>query len=98
MGTSGVRIFREALVIKFQRAHPHSRTAFNRFLELVRDADWAHLNEIKMTFNTVDYKAPYTIFDVGGNKYRLIAVVEFETGRFVICDVLTHEQYSRKVF
>jgi mRNA interferase HigB len=38
------------------------------------------------------------IFDIGGNKYRLIASVDFEEQLFVIEQVLTHSDYDREVF
>jgi mRNA interferase HigB len=51
-----------------------------------------------MTFATADY-APSTgtlIFDIGGNKYRVIAVVDFEEQTLFIRNVLTHEGYDRE--
>jgi len=36
------------------------------------------------------------IFDIGGNNYRLIAIVSFERESLLIEEVLTHEEYSRE--
>jgi mRNA-degrading endonuclease HigB of HigAB toxin-antitoxin module len=36
------------------------------------------------------------IFDIGGNKYRLIARADFDEGALYIVRVLTHEQYDRE--
>jgi len=36
------------------------------------------------------------IFDIGGNKYRVIAIVNFEKQAMLIEKVLTHEEYSRE--
>ncbi|MGA2594313.1 MAG: type II toxin-antitoxin system HigB family toxin [Bryobacteraceae bacterium] len=36
------------------------------------------------------------IFDIGGNKYRLIAVVNFEKQVLLIEEVWTHEKYDRE--
>ena len=77
---------------------PTSRKPLQRFLEIARAAEWPHFPAVKTTFATVDY-APSTgtlIFDIGGNKYRVVAVVDFEEQTRFIRSVLTHEEYNRE--
>jgi mRNA interferase HigB len=50
---------------------------------------------MKMTFNTVDYVDGKTIFDVGGNNFRLIAWIDFAKEIVQVADVLTHAEYAR---
>ena len=64
-----------------------------------RPVSWitAALKEFE-TFPAADY-APATgtvIFNIGGNKYRLIARVDFEEGLLVVQTVLTHPEYDRE--
>jgi mRNA interferase HigB len=75
-----VRVYGEAVVAKFAKKHPASRKPLQRFLEIAREADWPHFLSVKKSFAAADY-APSTgtlIFDIGGNKYRLIARADFE--------------------
>lgn len=44
-------------------------------IEMSRFANWAGL---KAVFNTVDKVGELAVFDIGGNKYRLIAYIRFE--------------------
>jgi len=37
----------------------------------------------------------YVVFNVGGNKYRLIAIVSYPKGKVYIQHVLTHKEYDR---
>jgi mRNA interferase HigB len=37
-----------------------------------------------------------TIFNIGGNKYRLATYVNYRTGKLYIRRVMTHEEYSRE--
>ena len=37
----------------------------------------------------------YVVFNVGGNKYRLIAIVSYPKGKVDIQHVLTHKEYDR---
>lgn len=56
--------------------------------------------QVKRSLSGVDY-APSTgvlIFNIGGNKYRLIATVDFDEQIMVIKSVMTHEEYDRENF
>lgn len=48
-----------------------------------------------MTFNSVDKVGDLIVFDIGGNKYRLIAYIRFEKQILYIKAVLTHRDYER---
>jgi mRNA interferase HigB len=95
-----LRIYGDPVVAKFAAKLPSSRKPLQRFLEIARESDWPHFPSVRKTFSAVDY-APSTgtlIFDIGGNKYRLIARVDFEEQMLLTQDVLTHKEYSREDF
>lgn len=52
-------------------------------------------NDLRRTFGTADHVAPYTVFNVGGNNYRLIAVIHYDARRIYIRGVMTHADYNR---
>jgi mRNA interferase HigB len=37
-----------------------------------------------------------TVFNIGGNKYRLVVDIRYDLGRIYVRDVLTHHDYDRK--
>lgn len=53
---------------------------------------FAHLRE---TFPHADQAGKFTVFDIGGNKVRLIAAVQYNRRKIYIRYVLTHEEYDR---
>jgi mRNA interferase HigB len=55
---------------------------------------FADFNAIKRTFGAADYVAPYTIFDVGGNRFRVITAIHYDRGRVYIRHVFTHPEYD----
>jgi len=69
-----------------------------RFLEIARAADWPHFPALRQTFPATDLgrKTNKAIFNIGGNKYRVIAVVNLEREALLIEEVLTHEKYNRE--
>ena len=88
----------EALVAEFAKKHERSGKPLARFLAIVRAAVWKHMPDVKATLSATDFdpEAQTYIFDVGGNKYRLLAAVDFEDQTFTIESVMRHEQYNRR--
>jgi mRNA interferase HigB len=54
------------------------------------------LRGVKKTFGSADQVKPHTIFNISGNKYRLIAVVDYALQSVVIECVLTHAEYDEE--
>ena len=95
-----VRVLGEAAVAKFARKDSSSRTPLDRFLKIARTAEWPHFRDLKHTFPAADYVSSTgrVIFDIRGNKYRLIARVDFDEQLLYVEQILTHEEYDRKNF
>ena len=93
-----MKVFGETVIAGFAKKHPASRKPWQRFVAIARTALWPHFPAVKETFQTTDY-APASgtlIFNIGGNKYRPIARVDFEEQLLLIQTVLTHQEYDRE--
>ncbi len=53
-------------------------------------------NELRETFASADYVDGLTVFNIGGNKYRLIASIHYNRRKVYIRNVLTHAEYDRE--
>ena len=91
-----MEVYGEATLAKFARRHAASRKPLQWFLELVRQANWPHFAAVKNTFAATDYVSGRLVFDIGGNKYRVIASVDFDEQILVVDQVMTHEEYDRE--
>lgn len=91
-------IFGERTLTNFAKKHADARKPLTRFITMTEAAGWSHFQELKQDFPSADLgkRNRSVIFDIGGNKYRLIALVNFEQQMIFIDQVLTHEEYSRK--
>ena len=58
-------------------------------------ATWVNFIEVRRTFNTADFFAPYVIFDIDGNKCRLIAEINFDRRALFIRGIMTHKEYLK---
>jgi mRNA interferase HigB len=78
--------------------HARLRRSLNQWLEIVEEAQWSSIVDARATWPTADAikGTPFTCFNIGGNNYRLIALVSYARQEIVIEEVLTHAEYSRK--
>lgn len=73
-----------------------SRIALERWYHIAERAEWKNMQEIKMDFPATDYVGnQHYIFNIRGNKYRLVVVIKFVMGCIFIRFVGTHEEYDK---
>jgi mRNA interferase HigB len=90
-----MNVFNKGIVFEFQTKHPNSRKPLAEWLRKTTEAHWITFADIKRTFNSVDYAAPFCIFNIGGNKYRAIAIVSFVEQTVILDTILTHSAYNK---
>jgi mRNA interferase HigB len=83
------------IIREFITRYPLSANPLNEWYEKTKDSDWARFSDIKKTFNTCDSIGnDRYVFDIGGNNYRLIAMIFFKKRTLYIRKILTHKEYS----
>lgn len=80
---------------QFWERHPDSQSALARWFKVVQQTDFTNFAELRMAFPSVDKVGDLNVFNVAGNKYRLIASIHFNRGKVYIRHVLTHQEYDR---
>jgi len=53
------------------------------------------VQEMRKTFNSVDPVGDFTVFNIGGNNFRLIAKVSYEKQVCMIKKIMTHSEYDK---
>ena len=81
----------------FWRRHPQAESPLRNLFALVSKAEWKRSADVKAMFGaTVDFVADNRlIFDIAGNKYRLVAHVAYRFKRVLIKFVGTHKEYDK---
>jgi mRNA interferase HigB len=90
-----VHIISRKALIRFWEKHPDSKTALVRWFKVVKTTEFQSFNELRIVFPSVDKVQNWIVFNIGGNKYRLIASIHFNRGKVYIRYVLTHAEYDR---
>jgi mRNA interferase HigB len=80
------------------RKHPAARKPLAAWIRIVEEAAWRNIVEVRSVFPATDAikKSDLTCFDIGGNNYRLIAIVSYAMQWVVVEEVLTHAEYTKK--
>ena len=81
---------------EFWVVHPQAEVPLRAWYGLVSRARWDGPAEIREMFNSADFVGDSrVIFDIGGNKYRIVAHVAFRFKRVLIKFVGTHKDYDK---
>ena len=79
----------------FFKKHAQSKKPLTTWSKLVEESHYKDFNHLRKTFPSADYvHHRYTIFNISGNKYRLVAILNYEAQVIVIKQVWTHAEYS----
>jgi len=84
-------------IITFGNVHPQSRKQLAAWETAIKHTNYSSFNALKLTFPSVDHVAhQYTIFDIAGNKYRLISEIDYSANVVNVKRIWTHAEYSMK--
>ncbi len=94
-----MRVISKKRLRDFREILPAAKTTLEQWYKVVSGANWPHFAELRKTFNhadvaTTDRGHPVVIFDVGGNKYRIITALHYDRNICYVLRVLTHKQYD----
>ena len=72
--------------------YPDAETALDVWFRIAKTAAWQNLAEVRRTFASADAVGKWTVFNIKGHKYRLIAEINYRFQRVYIRHVLTHAE------
>jgi mRNA interferase HigB len=91
-----VHVISQKRLREFWLVHSDSEAPLRAWHRIAERERWRTFSEIKQTCaNTVDNVGKCTVFNIGGNKYRLITRVNFDRSKVFVLHVLDHKDYDR---
>lgn len=96
-----MRVISIRLLRDFWENHADAEAPLRAWYKTVKKADWNDLQETRGTYSSADgvhnrRGEVLTVFNIAGNKYRLIARIRYEWKLINVRCVLTHSEYDRK--
>jgi mRNA interferase HigB len=90
-----MRIIKRGALVEFWQRYPDAKPSLEAWYTVVRRASWKTPAEMKAIYANADLVGRRTVFNIAGNKYRLIARVNYQTQRVFVLYILTHVEYDR---
>jgi len=79
---------------EFAERFPEIKSALARWYATVKKGNFSNFAELRAVFPTADRVGKLTVFNIGGNKVRLIAAIHYNRKKIYIRAVLTHAEYD----
>jgi len=90
-----MHVISEKALRDFWVLHPEAETPLRSWLRVAEHAEWEKFSDVRAQYPSADQVGKLTVFDIGGNKFRLIVVIHFNRGKLYIRSVLTQKDYDR---
>ena len=91
-----MKLLKYKLLKDFWKSHRDAEAPLIRWAEYVENCNWKNHADLKETFPSADYVGnDRDVFNISGNKYRLITVVVFFNGFLQVRFVGTHAEYDK---
>ncbi len=82
-------------IVDFANEHPNCTTALESWSRILKHSTISNFIELQAIFPSSDKVEGLTVFNIGGNKVRLIAAIHDNTQKVYIRYVLTHNEYDK---
>jgi mRNA interferase HigB len=90
-----VHIITRKRLNEFAHIHPDSLTALSHWYREMKSRHFTNFAQLREIFPSADQVDNKTVFNIGGNKYRLIAVIHYNRARVYIRAILSHRDYDK---
>lgn len=82
-------------ILDFALKYPESFEPLDRWYRIVKSSNYSSFSELRLTFPSADQVGRLTVFDIGGNKFRLVAFIVYPAKRIYIREIMTHKEYDK---
>ncbi|MBD2277353.1 type II toxin-antitoxin system HigB family toxin [Aphanizomenon flos-aquae] len=79
---------------EFAKLYPDTKNALSQRYQLIKENEFISFVELRQMFPSADQVGKLTVFNIGGNKVRLIAEIHYNRQKIYIRAVLTHSEYD----
>ncbi|WGV24944.1 type II toxin-antitoxin system HigB family toxin [Halotia branconii] len=81
---------------EYAENHADCRNSIDNWYKVASKANWSNLVAVQSVFPKAEAVGNFTVFNVRGNKYRLIVSIDYEKQLIYIKYILTHAEYDKE--
>lgn len=89
-----MRLISNKILRDFSARHADAELPLQAWRKLVERSSPRSFAELKQLANNVDRVGAYFVFNIAGNKYRIVAAIHFDRQMLFVRHVLTHGEYD----
>jgi mRNA interferase HigB len=90
-----MHVIAKPALINFWTKHPDAQSSLQTWFRTMEKEVFTDFASLRVIFASADYVDGLTVFNIGGNKYRLIVDIRYDRRKVYILHVLTHAEYNR---
>jgi mRNA interferase HigB len=91
-----MHIITRTRLTQFGLEHDDAAQQLRDWARVMRRKRYTRHSEVNSDFPTADFVGPRkVVFNICGNRYRLIVDMRYDLGRIYIRHIVTHQQYDR---
>jgi mRNA interferase HigB len=90
-----LRVVTEKRIRDFIEREPRSADAMWQWVDAIEATNWRNPGDLKRTFASASFIGDLTVFNVGGNKYRIAAFVHYRKRIVFIKRIGAHKEYDK---
>ena len=79
---------------QFWEKYPDAEMGLRHWIKAVETASWKSFVDLRQLFGSADQVGKFVVFNIAGNKYRLIVVIHYDRQRRYVRHILTHKEYD----
>ena len=79
----------------FIAKYPDSKSSLESWYQIVSHTNYDTFHHLKQHFSSAYYVDGFIVFNISGNKYRMITAVHFNRNKVYIRAILTHSEYDK---
>lgn len=96
-----MRVIKPSRVKQFIQQYPDAAASLKVWLTAAKVAAWNSINDVRKAYPSADGAKVgsgkmATVFNIGGNKYRLITIIKYVTKTLYVKLFLTHAEYDKQ--
>lgn len=90
-----MRVITRRRLLEFTEKHPDANEPLDRWYRIMKSSAFESFSALRKSFPSADKVNKLTVFNIGGNKYRLIVAIHYDRKIVYIREILTHQEYDK---
>lgn len=90
-----MRVISNKALVEFAGKHADAEVPLQIWRKTIEAGTFVNFAGVKRSFNATDKVGGFYVFDIGGNKFRVVAAVHFNVQKLYVRHVFTHQEYDK---